>query len=59
MVVGGNLRGELGFFQGIINNLIGVANPTAFWFVDLVRIEVFVSISHIIIISHIDNFRKL
>lgn len=29
MVVGGDLGGELGFFEGIINNLVCVADPAA------------------------------
>ena len=29
MVVGGDLGGELGFFEGIINNLVRVADPAA------------------------------
>ncbi len=29
MVVGGDLGGELGFFEGVINNLVRVADPAA------------------------------
>lgn len=38
MVVGGNLGGNLSFFQSIINNLMSIANPATFGFVGLVRI---------------------
>ena len=29
VVIGGDLRGELGFFESIVDNLMGVADPTA------------------------------
>ena len=38
VVIGGNFSRKLGFFQSIIDNFIGVANPATFRFVDLVRI---------------------
>ena len=38
VIIGSNLCSKLGFFQGIVNNLISVTNPATFWFVDLVRV---------------------
>ena len=36
MIIGGNLRGKLSFFFGVVANLMHVANPAALWFVGLI-----------------------
>lgn len=46
MVVGGNFGGELGFFVGIIDNLVLVADPTTGRCVDLIRVQMMIAISH-------------
>lgn len=38
MVVGGNLRGKLSFLFRVVANLMHVANPAAFWLINLVRV---------------------
>ena len=38
MVVSGNLCRKLGLFFCVIANFIYIANPAAFWFVNLVRV---------------------
>ena len=35
VVVGGDFGGEFGFFQCIINNLVGITHPAALGFVSL------------------------
>ncbi len=46
MVILGDFGGELGLFASMVDNLVIIAYPAALWFVNLVRIQVFVSISH-------------
>ena len=46
MVVFSDFGCQLGLFASVIDNLMIIAYPAALWFVNLVRIQVFVSISH-------------
>ena len=38
VIISGDLGGEFGFFQSIINNLMSIADPTTLRFVNLVRV---------------------
>lgn len=46
MIISCHLGSKLSFLDGIINNLVSVTDPTAFGFVDLVWVKVFVSVRH-------------
>ena len=46
MVVLGNAGGEFGFFVGVVDNFMRIADPAAFGLVGLIGVEMFVSISH-------------
>ena len=53
MVVRSDLGSEFGFFLRVVDNLISIADPTTGRLVDLIGIEVFISISHIYILYYI------
>lgn len=38
VVISSDFGGKLSFFEGIINNLMSVADPTATWLISLSRI---------------------
>ena len=53
MVVRSNLGSEFGFFLRVVDNLMSIANPTTGRLVDLIGVEVFISICHIFILYYI------
>ena len=53
MIICGDESGQLGLFFGVVANLVRVTDPAALRFVFLIRVQVFISISHIFILYHI------
>ena len=52
VVVFGDFGGKLGFFLRGVTDFMSIADPAAFGFVNLVRIQMFISVSHIFLLYH-------
>ena len=60
MVVSSNLSGQLGFFLGVVNDFLGVADPTALRLVGMTRVQMVIPVCHSDInYSILDNTCKL
>lgn len=50
VVVLGDFGGQLGFFAGVVDDFMAIAYPATLRLVNLIRVQVFVSIGHIFLL---------
>lgn len=50
MIILGNFRSEFGFFLGAVANLMRITYPATLGFIFKIRVQMFVSISHILLL---------